>query len=492
VVDTHFTPTMSKANLACIIKPDSGNILGMALMKALLDKENFFGSLIKEKFSDAESWRKSFDIMSLDTALRVCGIEEQTILELAGFLTKLQPCQLITGKKLAYMAGYGIWRTLAEAVDLPTVEGGGWYPLDSGRPPIDVTKDIESQNRQFSKNQIFGYPYLKNLFTTSSNGADYPIKAVICSGNCIDDYFASLERFSRELDITAYLGAFQNRTSSFANIIFPSALWPERDDLFFTNDRAIHLAKRITKPDYETRSGLDFWMGLAQRLGFGDHFPWKTPQNDSDSEAFHDWILAQSPLTEYCTKRLFDSELDKSSLITWPCRIEDLEEARRTKDLHNLGELRHKLRIGSERSHEAIESFRGKSLIPAPALSSNELSNLEQDDLQKFPLYVEAPSTICQTMTVDFTRPNFYQEPGVYYLRINPEMAQALGIFTGDIVKIEGQGMILEAVALLSRAMPRWLIHLNSPIGEGRVLVYRKGGSSESALSIIGKMLSNK
>ncbi|MHB8204988.1 MAG: molybdopterin-dependent oxidoreductase [Desulfomonilaceae bacterium] len=469
VVDTRFTATMSKADFAFTIRPESENAVGMALMKILLNQESYRTDLIQERFLDSDSWLESFERMDIATAIESTGVSNQKIEELARLMVKTQPVQLITSKKLAFLKGYGIWETMAEAMGWSRVRGGGWYPLDSGRPIIDVGKDIRSSGKSDSSTTIFGYSDAKNLLAKADSGHGAPIKAVICSGNCIDDYFAPLERYFDSLELVAYFGAFQNQTCSISHLAFPAALRPERDNLYFTNDRAVCWAKKIVSPKHNFRSGLDFWMGLADRLGFGEHFPWKTDQNQPDHRAFCNWVLSQSPLTSALNVDLLESASADPRLVTWPYVADDSEEDQRLKPLPIPRQMQ-----------------------PTFALPYGEITDKDSDDSYSFPLNLEFPSVISRSLVPDFEQYSSQRPGATYNIQLNPETAESLGINTGDIIYVHGPRKIVEAVAWINRATPRGMVYSNRPIGENRVLVYRKGESSEAALSSLKELLALK
>ena len=462
-VDNHFTATMSKADFSLILRPEKENLLGMALMKFILNDENCKRELVPEKLL------KFVDGIDLADLTESIGVSNSKIEELARLIVKTAPIQIVTSKKMAYSNGYGIWITMVDAMGLSGLKGGGWYPLDSGRPFIDVAKDIRSSGKSDLSSKISHHSEIKKLLERAAANQETPVRSLICTGNCIDDYFSPIEPLLNKLETIAYFGAFQNATSRLSNFTFPAALWPERDNLFFTDDRGIWWAKHVVSPSRNFRSGLDFWIGLADRLGFGEYFPWRTDQNQADHEAFRDWVLSQSPETSSCNSNLLESEKSTTTLITWPCVGESVKDLLSASPLLDVTE------------DESLLSFSPtESLNDTPAYADS------------YPLYLEAPSVVSRSVVPDFQSIGAGKSDASYDLQLNPETANTLEINTGDTVYVQGRRKIVEAVAWISRSTPRWMVYSNRPIGETRVLVYRKGASSETALSILKKMLTNR
>ncbi len=317
VADTRFTKTMSKADFALRIRPDTANFLGTALMKAILDDDLCATDGFRGRFKSVESWLESFANVSLDTAAETIGLSLSNLKQAASLLAKNGPAQIITGKRLAHSADYGIWRTICAAMGWTGADGGGWYPLDSGRPPLapasdpndtdsaGVSQRLETDSPQFINS------YLKSV---AKGQIDFP-KAIVASGNFLGDLCTPLGQTGECASLIAYFGLICNETSNLSHILFPAQSWSERESLCFSNDRAIHLGRKIVDPPGNAKTGLDFWMGLAKRFGWADRFPWVSEDGSPNHEAFYDWLLNESSLTKGCTVEILR---DPGESVHWP------------------------------------------------------------------------------------------------------------------------------------------------------------------------------
>ncbi len=455
VADTRFTATMSKADVALRIRPESASALGMALMQSLLDRDLHSSDAVENHFVNADAWKASFEQMSLhDTAAKI-GLSPEEITNVALLLAARGPVQLITGRSLSPLPGYGIWQTMATAMGWTGKRGGGWYPVDSGRPPVNAAAGIEElegestfsscADPQFFLNQLLG----EGPMDKASR-----VKAVIYSEDCFDDSFHAAAQNSKTLELAACFGSFLSQERNRPHFIFPASLWAERDGLVFTNDRGIRWAKRIATPRHDTRSGLDFWIGLASRFGWEAHFPWVAEDGTADHHAFAQWLLQQNPLTKACIPALWDDPGDGARIIYWPT------------EPSSLGKIE-----------------------PAHAWVSVEASHEDDPEAESYPLHLESPHVGSGCTDLANLWPWSGERGRSALLQINPDIATALGIESGDTVIALAAGQSTEARAWVSRAVPRSVVYSTHMRGAKRVLVHRKGQTSQEALHALRGML---
>ncbi len=307
--DVCFTATLSKADLPLLIPPGSGNLLGMVLLKGLMELDGLDNEAAAAGLDDPEGWRATFENFSLADGAKALGLTPEAAVGICRMLVQHAPVTAITGKRLAYQPDAGVWQTLAAAAGWTSRVGGGWYPLEAGRPRLAAAGDIENPR---PGGREIGFPY------QGGSGADAPqgIKAVIASGNCFNDFFLPFKVSTREMDLIVHFGAFANLTRDLAHMILPSALWPERNGLCFSNDRGIQFGPRLVSPQDACQTGLGFWMRLADRFGWGDHFPWRTETGRADPLRFYDWVLARNPDTAGLTVEALKASAPEP--IFWP------------------------------------------------------------------------------------------------------------------------------------------------------------------------------
>lgn len=462
VADTRFTKTMSKADSALRIRPDTANFLGIVLMKALLDEEQCDLETITERFIAAESWQDPYERISMEAEAETIGVPLMKLKEAANLLSKQGSVQLITGKRLSHLPDYGIWRTMGTAMGWTGKKGGGWYPLDSGRPPVSRSANVQAGAAEGLSEgiQADSHTSIDEYVSGVEAGRIDPPKAVICSANVLGNLPVPLTQGSGDIPFTVYFGLLANEAAKLAHMVFPAQAWAERDGLFFSNDRAIQWGRQIAEPPADTRSGLDFWMGLAKRFGWEDSFPWTSGDGTADHEAFCDWLLNENPATKGCTVETLRNSFDEGELVYWPFDAEGSLPAAPVPLVNATAKI-----------------------TPTPA-SAEEKSSDEPDEL--YPLHLEASDAVFRTA---ISADNGALKNGAV-IQINPDTARALGIQTGDDVVVHEPARVIEAQAWITRMVPRWLIYLQPGSHEKKVLVRKKGQSSQEALSILRKLLS--
>jgi anaerobic selenocysteine-containing dehydrogenase len=445
-LDSRFTPTMSKADVAHWIRPDSGNRFALALMKAMLEEDPHPLKPVEVKFDQFDAWKGSFQSLAYDDLAKITGLPAAKVVEIARRLAAKKPVTVITGNRLSGRQNSGIWPTMVLARGWNLLEGGGWYPLDAGLPPLLPFTDIDEQ--ELGRNA----PEDDRVGKDKEN----PVKALISSGNCLYDFMSSMRGIAKGTELNIHFGAFPNETVNLSHFVIPATLWPEREALSFTNDRAIRWAERIVEPASDLRSGLDFWTGLAQRLADVRHlegkacFPWKKDDGSSDPRSFYGWLLEQSPLTSGCgIDRIIANDGNES--VHWPI-------------------------------DPAASAITPDTLVAFSAPSDLQpLFQAEQREL--FPLDHQA------TPIISRSGPLSLELEDADAVQIHPDTAAALGIETGDQVTVYGPGETFEAWALLTRMVPRWLIWSARRLATNCALVCKKGQPCEEASRILGEFL---
>jgi thiosulfate reductase / polysulfide reductase chain A len=98
---------------------------------------------------------------------------------------------------------------------------------------------------------------------------------------------------SSNLELHVVLEHFMTPTALLADYVLPSASKLERGILSTTEDFTpfFRAGERAVPPLGERKHDYHFFRGLAQRLGFGEYFPWK------DEEEFYDYRLAPLGIT---------------------------------------------------------------------------------------------------------------------------------------------------------------------------------------------------
>ena len=117
------------------------------------------------------------------------------------------------------------------------------------------------------------YP-IKALFTWTTN--------VLLNGGDVKTIYKALK--SPNLDLHVVLEHVMTPTALLADYVLPIASKLEKPICATHEDFAPWIAcgEAAVEPRGERRSDYFFWKGLAERLGFGEYFPWETEEELAD------------------------------------------------------------------------------------------------------------------------------------------------------------------------------------------------------------------
>jgi anaerobic selenocysteine-containing dehydrogenase len=435
-IDSRFTATLSKADTTVLIKPNSGNELGLALMKAMLE----------EQLGDNATANDTYAALPMERFESVTGLSPEKIHNLARAIARRQPAVWITAKRLAFVPNYAIWSTLSQSME--SRNGiGGWYPLESGIPRLVPTHGLDDVEPAIARCDIVAFPYLPN--NQWENALDKSeVRALIGSGNCLADFMAPLQKRVKDMDLNVYFGSFPNQTRQAAHMVFPTTMWAERDGISITNDGAVQWSPRIVKPNDACRTGLGFWVKLAQRLGWDDYFPWKKANGPADHKAFYQWLFKNSPQT---AELQVDSICEENALVYW--------------------------------SRDMVADAPSKpSLLTAP---KDAAKAPDAEDPSAYPLDFQTSRAMNRSGDAARWWPWTRELEDETWIQIHPRVATALKIENGETITVASEEETIEGPASISRMVPPRLVWSLQRMRAEHVLVYRKGQASDEARELL-------
>jgi anaerobic selenocysteine-containing dehydrogenase len=459
-LDSRFTTSMSKANKGFIIKPESGNRLGLALVKILLSENACNVAHLEEAFGEVGPWRDSFDSLELDRLDEITGLSVEKVTELARLLARQRPVTLITGRKLELRPNHRIWSTLAEAMGWSAEPGGGWYPLDFPVLPVNPALDLQTSKKPAgrapdTKESEEEGPEESEEFALEPG---HPIKAVICCGDSFYEFLSPLRPALEKAEQAIYFGTFPTRTWNQVHWFFPAQVWAEQNHLSFSNDRAMQWGGRLVEPREGCRSGLAFWSSLAQRFGDVEHldwkkfFPWVKEDGRADHQSFYNWLLDLSPLTH--GRQVEEIIAATPSLSFWP------------------------VPEGTPTGKTA--PWKAPAVLPTEPV-------LEEEPL---PLYYQFGQVVIRSTEASAWWPWLKDLEDLEAVQLNPATAAVLGVENGEEIVVSNHNGGFIGHARLTRMVPRWLVWSPHRLETNRVVVHKKDQDMAAAAEILKEFLS--
>jgi formate dehydrogenase major subunit len=231
------------------------------------------------------------------------------------------------------------------------------------------------------------------------------IKALIIMGEnpmMSDPDIAHVEHALDKLDLLVAMDIFMNETTALADVVLPSASWPEKDGTFTNTERRV---QRVRKAVNAPGLALPDWKALemlANKMGASWSY--------TDANAIMEEIRGVTP----SYKGISYQRIEKTGL-QWPCPN---DEHPGTKILHSAA------------------FTRGKGLFTV----NHYLPPAEVTD-DKYPFILTTGRILQQYHTATMTRRSkglVSMTPDAF-VEINPADAKALGISAGDNVEISSR-----------------------------------------------------
>ena len=292
-VAPRYTATLSKADFAFQIRPGSEAAFLLALVKVVFE-EGLPSSTFETRLAGLVKWRAAAAGLSWEDVKRLTWLPEASLRRAGLVWATHQPGVIIGGGVASPNTARAAAGLLAVTGNFPfarqSEKGGGWNWL--AEPP---------------------WPFL--LDGDASPGANElaPIKAVVGTGN----FWPRLEAEGlAQVEFVAHFGAYPDEAQGHAHVSFPAASWAEVEGLHVAHDRRVQRHVPVVAPPGQTRAALEFWAGLADRLGLGDAFPWRTSDGQLDLRSFAQSLLDGSLLVA----GLGLDELNAVGGVRWPRR----------------------------------------------------------------------------------------------------------------------------------------------------------------------------
>ncbi|MGL6095226.1 MAG: molybdopterin oxidoreductase family protein [Fimbriiglobus sp.] len=121
----------------------------------------------------------------------------------------------------------------------------------------------------------------------------------------------------KSLEMLAVCDAFPNETSAHAHAVFPVLQWAEEEGTMTNLEGRVIRRRTATPPPPGVRGDIDVMRELADRLGAGDKFAFRTP-----GEVFDEFRRATAGgLADYAG--ITYARIDAEDGVFWPCPTED-------------------------------------------------------------------------------------------------------------------------------------------------------------------------
>lgn len=290
VIDPQKTGLASKAKYYLQVKPGTDAALALGILKVVIDRNLFDREYCDNRILGFAELRNAVKDYPLDKVSEITGVSAEIIEKAALFFAENSPAGVFWGVAVdMHRDCIGIIQAL---IALMAVTGnigipGGWVfpgePLGVARRGDNIDDFPEITRRPIGWEEYpltaIGNPYGQPdvLLKQMETGLPYPIKGAWIQGaGIVPSGFAEPEKaieLFRKLIFIAFTDVFINPAmAAFADIIFPAAMYTEKDSIYVHNCQLGAIIKAV-KPPGECKSDAEINLLLGKRIA-PKYFPW--------------------------------------------------------------------------------------------------------------------------------------------------------------------------------------------------------------------------
>lgn len=500
VVDPRTNSTAGISDLHLRLRPNTDAALVLAMIHVIIKKELYDKEFIAKwvKPGDFDKLREHVKNCTPKWAEEITWVPASQIEKAAMWFGTRKPASVTgnLGTAQTYNSGninrcYGILVTITGNIGIP---GGGWNWLHNCRPPLSPGNDLADPSVPVPKRPPltdklapWGDSSSPGFIEPAITGKPYPVKALIWNGNHAAQWPNSnkVRQALANMELVVHLAYHPNETCKYSHAVFPIGSMFEREGItHHGNDRSFQWHNKIIPFQWECRADVDFWAGLAKKLGekglepFNkrDWFPWWDEHGYIDEAKSTDFWNSQEPLTAGIMHDLMDPEKNPVGGIYWPAMTREeantFEEIKMPDGSVVKATTRGKWITYREDENYPQTTKRFPTLSGKIEIYSDVMGDMGWDPI---PIHREASESPVNTPELAKKYPlvlctgrlvSSFHEMGHWwpwcaeterheFVNIHPDTAKKLGIRDGDICVVENDRGRLE--------IPAWVCDMTHP-----------------------------
>jgi assimilatory nitrate reductase catalytic subunit len=343
VIDPRKTATARAADLFLPVTPGSdlalaNGLLYLAIEEGLIDRKN-----VEARTTGFEAVRRAVLTYHPAHVERLTGIGEPTMRKLIRWLGTAKSAMILSGRG-AEQHSKGVdtvsaFINLALALGLPGKPASGWGCLtgqgngQGGREhgqkadQLPGYRLIENDDHRAAVAKVWGVEPAslprkgRSAFELlDALGPEGGIRSLFVMGSNLAVASPDLNRIETRLASVDHLtvcDSFRNETTARAHVVLPVYQWAEEEGTVTNLEGRVIRRRRVARPPYGVRGDIDVLRELAERLGCGEKFPFRSP-----AEVFDEFRRATAGGPADYSGMSYE-RIDREDGVFWPCRGED-------------------------------------------------------------------------------------------------------------------------------------------------------------------------
>jgi assimilatory nitrate reductase catalytic subunit len=342
VADPRLTPTAASARLHLQITPGTDAALANGLLHIAIRKHYIDEAFIAERTSGFEAVKRTVASYWPDRVERITGISEKQLELCADLLGQAKTAMILTargpeqqstgvnnvlafinlalamGKAGRRYCGYGCL----------TGQGNGQGGREHGQKSDQLPgyRSITNPEHRRHMAAIWNVPEAsipgpgKSAYEMLNRmGSEGGLKGLLVFGSNVimsAPKAADIEAKLRKIDLLVVSDFFLSETAKVADVVLPSTQWAEEEGTMTNVEGRVLFRRAAMTAPAQVRSDLQILAGLAERLGYGSHFP-STP-----AAVFNELRRASAGgIADYAG--ITYERIQREDGIFWPCPSED-------------------------------------------------------------------------------------------------------------------------------------------------------------------------
>lgn len=318
VVDPRKNESAKRADLWLPIKPGSDAALCFGWVKVILDEGLYDKDFVENWTVGFEEFKARVDEFPLERVSELTGISPDLIRESARMYAdgpSVIPWTPITDQQRNSTSAIRLHAILRAICGNLDVVGGetmqGLNPDIVSEFELELHGELSETKRNLqlgaNKHPVFTYrgmaplkeptkkvwghewvnflsgnymAHPSEVFRAMAGEGPYPVKAFfMMANNALMSYpnMKAVYRGMMNQDLIVAFEQFSTPSAQLADYILPSDSWLERPGLLdgYGWTCIYRASEKVVEAPGECRGSYDVWKGLANRMGFGDRFPWE-------------------------------------------------------------------------------------------------------------------------------------------------------------------------------------------------------------------------